>query len=166
MEDPTEVQERNEPITEQWLERVGFKWHQLERQNHKHWLLWLGSALDHNTSVQDIGIEVSKTHDDRWFCWFRSDFSHRYHRFLHVRYIQYERELKRLVGAITGQPWNPENHLYGSVHTPDKVARIRQEDNRLDRQILRQNPKWYEPEKDDSMGGALPEHLVAHEKAK
>jgi len=35
-------------LTEEWLKRVGFKWHQLDRQPDKHWLLWLGSRPSHD----------------------------------------------------------------------------------------------------------------------
>jgi hypothetical protein len=46
------------PITEEWLKLVGFRWHQLERQPSRHWLLWLGGALDDGTvpAVEDLGI--------------------------------------------------------------------------------------------------------------
>ncbi len=32
-------------ITEDWLYAVGFRWHQLDRQPNKQWLLWLGNAI-------------------------------------------------------------------------------------------------------------------------
>jgi hypothetical protein len=48
-----------EPITEEWLSSAGFRWHQLDRQPEKHWVLWLGDALeDRMTSFADLGIEV------------------------------------------------------------------------------------------------------------
>lgn len=59
----------SEPITEEWLKSVGFKWHQFVRQP--------------DTTCGDVIA---------------------------------------LVEAITGQPWDPENHLYGSAHTPERVA--------------------------------------------
>ncbi len=63
----------DKPITEDWLREVGFKWHQIERQNEKQWLLWLGDACNESGRIdtQDLGIEVlSGFHgDDRWSCW-------------------------------------------------------------------------------------------------
>lgn len=165
-------------ITEEWLKSVGFKWHQLDRQPNKHWLLWLGRALagDETTfgSFDDIGIEVASmryrnSYDelvgrDAWFVWFRGDSGGRYHRFIHVRHMRWQHELIKLIEAITGQDWNPENHFYGSVCTPAQAARNRQDDERLDRQLMREGYPWSEVEKDDSRGRALPEHLEAHAK--
>jgi hypothetical protein len=34
-----------EPITEEWLREVGFRWYQFDLQPDKQWLLWLGTAL-------------------------------------------------------------------------------------------------------------------------
>lgn len=160
----------NNPITEDWLKSVGFKWHQCDRQPSKHWLLWLGGCMEQSwTCFEDLGIEVAPDNDGAWHCWLRSDSSHRYHRFIHVRHIKFQREIIALVKALTGLEWNPANHLYGSVRTQKQADHIRKEDQRLDRQWNIHGPKhhkWSEVEKDDTMSGALPEHLVAHEKAK
>lgn len=40
----------DDPITEEWLKSVGFKWHQFDRQPDKHWLLWLGGGLKERPS--------------------------------------------------------------------------------------------------------------------
>ena len=74
------------------------------------------------------------------------------------------RDLIALIEGVTGHAWNPENNLYGSMRTPEQAARIRQDDQRMDRAIMR-GRKWRDIEKDDSRGGALPEHLEAYEKA-
>ena len=166
-------------ISEAWLKEVGFKWHQLDRQPSKHWLLWLGEAAAGDgryTSFEDIGIEVADMRyknsagdtvgDTAWFVWFRGDSGGRYHRFIHVRHMRWQHELIKLVEAISGQDWNPANHLYGSVRSPERAARLREEDQRLDRRLLREGYPWSEVEKDDSRGRALPEHLEAHEQAK
>jgi hypothetical protein len=157
------------PINEQWLKEVGFKWHQLERQPHKQWLLWLGDALDKISSYEDLGIEVSFSGwptECCWNCWLRSDVSHRYSRFVHIRRLQKRSELISLVEAITGQAWNPENHFYGCVRRPEMAERLRKEHERIDLKLMRDGYRWLEIEKDDSRGQALPEHYEAHEKAK
>ena len=167
----------DEAITEDWLKEVGFKWHELERQNNKHWLLWLGRANKRfMSSVEDLGIEVASMRyenglgdlvgEDAWFCWLRGDVGGRYSRFIHVRHISTKRELISLVEALTGLPWMPENHFYGSVLAPDAAERERSARQRLDRQILSSVHPWREIEKDDTRGRALPEHMEAHEKAK
>ena len=167
------------PITEDWLKSVGFKWHQLDRQPSKHWVLWLGHGLNQGESLtdsEDIGIELAADCPPRdgsapdWFCWFRSDCAGRYHRFIHLRHLRTNTEVIRLIEAITGYPFDPANHLYGSALTPERAALTRKRDGtRLDRQmILEGSPfdKWAEVEKDDTRGRALPEHLEAHEKRK
>lgn len=166
-------------ITEDWLKHVGFKWHQLDRQPSKHWLLWLGGGLNEGgslTTYEDIGIEIADclpSRDGRppeWFCWFRSDAAGRYHRFIHVRHLTATDEVVRLIEAITGYSFDPANNMYGSVHTPENAARIRKTDaERLDRRMMLEAPPFYkraEVEKDDTRGRALPEHLEAHEKRK
>lgn len=165
------------PITEDWLKSVGFKWHQFDRQPSKHWLLWLGDAMNGGgfSSFEDIGVELAAgawnqkrdDHED-WFCWLRGDSAHRYHRFIHVRHLLYQHDLIRLVEGLTGQGWNPANHLYGSCRTPEHAERIRREDaERLDRrEKWHQRPPWGEVEKDDTRGRALPEHMEVAEKAR
>lgn len=156
-----------ELITEEWLKEVGFRWHQLERQPSKHWLLWLGGAIEEFLqSIEDLGVEVASDLRGGWYCWIRADTSHRYSRFVHVRHIRERREVIAIVEALSGQPWNPANHISGCVYTAERVARWRAEENRLDRQMLRDGPKWRDIEKDDTRGGALPEHLDAHEKSR
>ena len=166
-------------ITEDWLISAGFKWHQLERQTDKHWLLWLGDATAERhsfTSYEDIGIELapcrwknSKGHDagnvGQWFCWFRADSSGRYHRFIHIRHLGTVGELVRLVEAVSGQKWDPANNLYGSMRKPQDAERIRQTDKeRFDRRLILGSgdwQKWSDLEKDDTRGRALPEHITA-----
>lgn len=162
------------PITEDWLKSAGFKWHQLERQPSKHWLIWLGDAGG-GGDFEDIGVEVASMRyengrgemigREEWFVWFRSDCAGRYHRFIHVRHMRFQHELVKLVEAVSGQDWNPENHLYGSVRTPSRAEAIRKDDERMDRRMQRET-KWYGIEKDDTRGRALPEHYEAHEKAR
>jgi hypothetical protein len=166
-------------ISEDWLKSVGFKWHQLDRQNSKHWLLWLGRGLNQGAGLmdsEDIGVELAANVPHRdgrtpdWFCWFRSDCAGRYHRFIHVRHLTTNIEVVRLVEAIIGYPFDPANNMYGSVLTPEPAAATRDRDAaRLDRQMmLEPSPfyKWADVEKDDTRGRALPEHLEAHDKRK
>ncbi len=156
-----------EPITEGWLREVGFKWHQFERQPDKHWLLWIGGAIgDRVTSYEDLGIELAPWRDGEWFCWLRADTAHRYGRFLHVRHLKWRDELAELVAALTGQVWSPQNHIHGHAYTPEAAARLRAEHDRLDRKLLRESPPWRESEKDDSRGGALPEHMEHFDRTK
>lgn len=163
------------PISDQWLKDTGFKWHQLERQPTKHWLLWLGAAIRRNglgfVDDEDLGIEISNggwpgREQDWWFCWLRSDTSHRYGRFIHIRHVRTAADVIQLVEAFTGQPWDPSNHLYGSVRTPENAALIREADNRLDRRLMAEGHPWREQERDPTIGRPLLEHLEAHEKAK
>lgn len=152
------------PLSEDWLRDVGFKWHQLERQTEKHWLLWVGETAGALSSYEDIGVEVAAgAMDGIWFCWLRGDSAGRYHRFIHVRHIETRGDLVRLVEGLTGHDWNPDNHLYGVLRTPEKAARLRAEDKRLDRQRLAAaspHEKWSPIEHDDTRGGALPEHMA------
>lgn len=156
----------NEPITEEWLKEVGFKWHQLDGQPEKQWLLWLGDAVRGEsgdlTATEDIGIELCQdglSNSGEWFCWLRSDCAHRYSRFIHVRHMRVKGDVIRLIVAITDQDWNPENHIYGSCMASDRAASVKAEWNRLDKRIMRDSHPWREIEKDDSRGGALPEHM-------
>lgn len=163
-------------ITEDWLRGVGFKWHQLERQSQKQWLLWLGSVVYKGQmfhGCDDLGIEVANnpardTEPEYWNCWLRGDYSHRYSRFIHVRQVHFQNELIALIEAITSQPFDSQNNINGSMVTPDVAARIRVEEEkrsrRLDVQFLR--PTWRDIEKDDSRGRPLPEHLQAAEDAR
>jgi hypothetical protein len=148
-----------EPITEDWLKSIGFKWHQFDRQPDKQWLLWLGAATGAGDAA-DLGIEVCKNHnDDFWFCWLRSDCAHRYSRFIHVRHIKTRFDLVRMIEGITGQEFSAENNMYGIMHTSEKAVRLRADADRLDQRMLRESRPWRDIEKDDSRGGALPEHM-------
>ena len=143
-----------EPITEDWLKSVGFKWHQFDRQPGKQWLLWLGDVESFGSS-EDLGIELApgaclgRKYEERgWFCWVRGDSSSRYHRFLHVRALRFQHEVIALVSALTGQEWNPTNHWYGAVRTPEASESLQREHERLDKRIAREQHPWYEAEKD------------------
>jgi hypothetical protein len=157
------------PITEDWLKSVGFKWHEFERSGGKHWLLWLGGALEESwTGTEDIGLELAAgIRPSYWFCWFRSDTAHRYSRFVHVRHLKFQDEVITLIEAITGVPFKVENCMFGALHSQKHADYIRREEHdRLDRQLLRERPRWREIEKDDSRGQALPDHMEAAEKAR
>lgn len=168
------VNKTEEPITETWLQEAGFRWHQLDRQPTKQWLLWLGDAI-HSAwhSFEDLGIELASGvynkqtgANDLWHCWLRSDTGHRYSRFIHVRTLAYQHELIGLVEGITGQAWDPTNHWFGAMKTPADAERCRREAQRLDVELLTSRAKWAGIEKDDNRGQALPEHYEAHEKAR
>lgn len=151
-------------LSEDWLKANGFKWHQLDRQPTKHWLLWLGSAIGDGawTCYEDLGIEVAAGYDGRWFCWLRADTSGRYHRFIHIRHIETVDDLTGLIAGIVGRPFDPAHARYGHLHTPERAAKMRQEDERLDQRLLSERPGWYENEKDETRGGPLIDHLNAH----
>lgn len=129
----------DEFITEDWLKEVGFRWRQLERQPTKHWTLWLGGVMGAMTDMEDIGIEVSANAglDADWFCWLRSDAAGLYSRFIHVRHLRTRAELIHMIEGLTGQAWDPANHLYGCVHTPERSARLREEHERVDRKFAK-----------------------------
>ena len=121
-----------EVITERWLREVGFKWHWFEGQPNKHWLLWLGRALQETQSstsqAEDLGIELSFGRNSKtpwWFCWLRSGPEHTCHRTIHVRHVSLKREVVSLVEGITGNRWNPANHYNGLVLTPRHARRER-----------------------------------------
>lgn len=168
----TAIEFKPEAITEEWLKSVGFKWHQLERQPAKQWLLWLVECVDCGRergrfgSFEDCGIELTPNgfreprdpDDDWWFCWFRGDSAGRYHRFIHLRHLRYQHEVIALVEALSGRRWNPANHLYGSVRCQACGDKIRAERNRIDIRRM-QDFKWSEIEKDDTRGRALPGHM-------
>jgi hypothetical protein len=153
-----------EPITEPWLCSVGFKWHEFERQGSKQWLLWLGDACRRGRSfedTEDLGIEVASSRDGWWFCWLRSDGSHRYSRFLHIRHIRFQNELIAMIEGLTGQAWDPANNRMGAMLKPERAAWHRERENRLDQRIIRETTPWRSIEQDPSRGGALPEHMQA-----
>jgi len=139
-------------ITEEWLKSVGFRWDEWERSGGKHWTLWFGDVQHKGlSSFEDLGIEVCRSRPDsaEWSCWLRSDCSHKYARFIHLRYITEQRELIAVVQALTGFSWNPENHLYGSIRRPEQAKYIRETEDRLDRRVMK-GSKWAEHEKDES----------------
>lgn len=156
------------PITADWLRESGFRWLQMERQPDKHWLLWIGDVVRASdgslTSTEDIGIELAPCgkDDPRWFCWFRSDASHRYGRFIHVRHLRWQHEVIALVEVCSGQAWNPANARHGSLHTPEQTARWAEEDKRLDRVLRDSGHPWGEGEKDPTRAGATHQHLDEH----
>lgn len=172
----TETAALNQPITEDWLRSVGFKWHTVQggepsERNPRHWVLWMGGvANDEPGQVwrfhddEDLGIEISYG-GNWWYCWLRSDTSHRYSRFLHVRHIRYQHEAVQLVEALSGKAWDSTDHMYGKIFTPEQAQRIRERDKRLDIRIAKDVP-WRKTEKDDSSGRALPEHkeIAEHRK--
>lgn len=166
----TEYADLDKSISEDWLRGAGFKWHQIDRQPSKHWALWLSQCFDCGqprrvASADDVGIEVAANApvDGEgtvfWFCWLRSDLGGRYSRFINVRHLRTRVELVRLIEGITGRAWNPPNHLYGMLRCDTCAQRVRDDDDRLDRVAIRSRPAWYEAEKDDSRGAALPEHI-------
>jgi hypothetical protein len=153
-------------IDEHWLKSVGFKWHQFDRQPNKQWLLWLGSCQDCPdrrlfSGAEDIGIELARSGMGDWFCWFRSDVAGRYHRFIHVRHMTTTDQVIRLVEAISGLPWNPDNHIYGVVRCTQCANALIGQSNRLDLELLRRSSPWTEHEKDESRSRPLIEHVDA-----
>lgn len=165
------------PITEDWLKSVGFKWDQFDRQTSKHWTLWMGRcgecAFDTRPlfiSDEDFAIELAHNTlraegtdagDNWWYCWFRSDTAGRYHRFIHVRHLRTQAEVIALIEALSGWPWNPANHFYGSLRCPRCADRVRENQTRIDRRRLEQATKWYPHEKDDTRAPANPCHIDA-----
>lgn len=157
-------------ITEDWLKAVGFKWHEFERQSAKHWLLWCGDTGDRTVAMEDIGVELAQAwwtnsaggivgDEGKWHVWLRSDVAGRYSRFLHVRYMRLQSEIIALVEACTGQRWDVNNHIFGSVRTPETAARIRAEIERLDLRFLRDGHPWRPSETDAARGRPLVEHM-------
>lgn len=159
----------DDPLSESWLASVGFKWHQMDRQPSRHWMLWIASVLPRRQFVchEDLGIEVADgAMDGEWFCWLRADTSGRYHRFIHLRHIRTPRDLVRIIEGITGEAFIPADCQTGLMLRPEVAARRREEWERLDLQILADGHSWHPGEKDDTRGRALPEHRQAYEEAR
>lgn len=113
------------PITDDWLRVVGFRKVWMNDSQQPHWLLWCGDQRQSFTGSDDLGIELGPPHapahkndDPRWWCWLRSDCSHSRGRFLFMRYVKSQQDVIALVEAITGVPWDPSRHQYGSVRYP------------------------------------------------
>lgn len=133
-------------INDEWLRETGFKWEQGERQPTKHWLLWIADACVDPvepgrrkwSSPDDLGIEIAC--DDRgrfWYCWMRADYAGRYSRLLHIRHVTERHEVVRIIEALTGRTFDPRDVMYGSLRSPETAARLREEDDRLDRRIAK-----------------------------
>ena len=147
----------NDPITEEWLKSVGFRWDEWERSGGKHWTLWFGDIANEGfSSFEDLGLELAPPIVNRigeanssWFCWLRSDFSHKYGRFIHLRHVREIGDVIQIIVALIGQDWKPQNHLYGAIRTEKAAQYLRESESRLDRQIMKSS-KWDEHEKDES----------------
>ena len=144
-----------EPITHEWLKSVGFRWAEWERSGGKHWILWFGNCQEDRelfSAAEDVGIELAESINLEqfvWSCWLRSDFSHKYGRFIHIRHVWTQQEVIEIVIALSGVPWKPENHLYGAIRRQREADYLRRTANRLDRLIVQSAP-WSEQEKDES----------------
>jgi hypothetical protein len=93
---------KTESISEEWLASVGFKWHQLERQPAKHWVLWLGGRDFYSrTKIWAWNCPPPSVRDGNWTCWLRSDFARRYHRFIFLRHLTERRELTSLICHVS-----------------------------------------------------------------
>lgn len=158
------------PITEEWLREQGFRWHQLDRQTEKHWVLWIGWAIEGGfATYEDLGVElcdswVNRAGErvlDHWTCWLRADYGGRYSRFIHLRGLRTRAELFDILSALVGREFRPEDCFGGSWHQPAQAERLREEALRLDRRMLAERAAWHETERDDSRGRALPEHAQA-----
>ena len=151
----------HDPISEEWLKLVGFRWDEFPRSGGKHWTLWLGGleAEQRFQSFEDLGVELAKAIRPEWGwnCWLRSDCSHKYSRFIHIRHMHCTGDVIRLVVALTDQDWNPENHLYGSVRSQEQADYIRATENRPDRIVMRAS-QWNEHEKDPSRDRPRSDH--------
>lgn len=146
-----------DPITEEWLKAVGFRWDEWERSGGKHWTLWFGDVANESfSSFEDLGLELAPPSQDRagnpsggWFCWLRSDFAHKYGRFIHLRHVHVIGDVIQIIVALTGQDWHPERHLYGAIRTERAAQYLRATETRLDRSITK-SQTWEAHEKDAS----------------
>jgi len=150
----------HEPITDDWLKSMGFRWHEVEGDA-KHWVLWLGDVVREGgfASTEDLGVELSSGHThDKYFCWLRGDYSHRYSRFIHVRHLRLQCELLRLIEGLTGEDWKPGNVWHGSLVTDKQAEFYHKEKERLDVKFIESAHSWNELEKDATRGYPLWEH--------
>lgn len=138
-------------LTDEWLGEVGFKWSQGERQPHKHWRLNLGRATDGGlfSTPTELYVEVTPAwwfnsrggrvqagDGEPWHCWIGGEGRG----FVHVRHLQTQADLTALIEALTGLAWAPENNLYGMMHTPERGAQLRAEDEARERRAALQDP--------------------------
>jgi|WetSurMetagenome_2_1015567.scaffolds.fasta_scaffold330457_1 hypothetical protein len=135
------------PITEPLLRSWGFKWHELERSPHKHWLLWLGDVLPDDQenpkisfrSNEDLGIEITQGEKNAtwFFVWLRADYAGRYSRCVCLGHYTHAEQLFNMISAIIGYPFDPSNTWYGSLRSPAASARLRQDDEALHHRIAK-----------------------------
>lgn len=164
------IREPRAAITDDWLSKIGFKWHRMERQPFRHWVLWLGDVMrDNNTSREDLGIELSATgwpnhHGDMinggaYHCWLRADTAGRYGRFIHIRHLTTHGELLDMIHGLTGAHFDPDHAWYGALLTPEAAARRKRDHDRMDIRLAREEYAWSPSKADATKGGPLPEHM-------
>lgn len=100
---------RDEPITEEWLGEVGFKYREPgERQPFRHWTLQFSERTDCGLYIETtmpgwINRDGEHVGAERgWFLWIGRE-----HKFLHVRHVFTKGEIIALVEALSGLPWEP-----------------------------------------------------------
>lgn len=136
---------KSHKLTTKWLRDTGFKWHQLERQPSRHWLLWIGDCLPEHEppgrtmNSECFGVEVAKGDASAswWVVWFRADYAGRYSRFLCAGHISTVEQLSGMIAGIIGRPFDPRDSMYGTLFRPDYAARQRDERSRFDLTLAR-----------------------------
>jgi len=147
----------SEGLGENWLRELGFKSSQQERQPFKHWKLLLGRAVDGGmfSCPEDLYVEVTPAwwlnrNGERvqagagnpWHCWIGGDGRG----FVHVRHLQTRDDLIRLIAALTGLAWRPEDVFYGMLHTPKRGGELRAEEAaREAREVARERTRHSSP---------------------
>lgn len=125
-------------ITVDWLKAVGFRVKPMhDHDPAPHLVLFFGDAAGPRRAFvgsEDVGLEVSPTSvqrlasydtDDQWHAWLRSDASHSRGRFCHIRYLEFQDDLIRVVEALSGVAWDPAWHEYGAI-VPERMRSSRQ----------------------------------------
>lgn len=114
-----------EPITDEWLSSVDFKWRQSDRQPHKHWTLCLNVEDQKSLSWVQTKIEVQRSgwqgkkeyigDPDSWMLWITDTFD----RTAFVGRIRHKSDIIGIAEIITRRKWNPDTHLYGQAWAED-----------------------------------------------
>lgn len=99
----------DEPITEEWLAEVGFKYREPgERQPFRHWTLQFSEPDDYGLYIETTKPGWINSHGEHigrdmgWFLW-----AGREHHSFHLRHVFLRSEIIALVEALSGLPWKP-----------------------------------------------------------
>ena len=116
----------DEPLTEEWLASVGFKYRDPHgRQPFKHWAIKFNEKNDYGLEIETTKPGWINQHgehigaDGGWFLWIKRE-----HKHIHLRHILTRAEMIQIIEAISGLPWNPNNHVWGQVWEKSPISEL------------------------------------------